>query len=356
MKYTPYKIFHYQTKLDSLPNNIEEIKPPLHVRIKPTNVCAHDCWYCAYRVDNLQLGEDMQIRDKIPEQKMIEIVDDLAAMKVEAVTFSGGGDPFYYKPLLKTVKKLADNKINFASLTNGARLKGELAEFFAHYGSWLRVSIDGWDDRSYAEYRGIKDGEYGKLLDNLTKFKKLNGKCFLGISIVIDEKNAEHIYESAMRLYDTGVDSIKVSPCIVNNDGNKNNEYHNKIFSKVKKEINKLQLQIDKTNKELELFDAYHESEEEFDNDYSWCPYIQILPVIGADLNVYSCQDKAYSLNGGLLGDIKNQSFRQFWYSDKNNFFKINPSQDCKHHCVAKSKNQMILEYLSAEQPHISFV
>ena len=74
MKYTPYKIFHYQTKLDSLPNNIEEIKPPLHVRIKPTNVCAHDCWYCAYRVDNLQLGEDMQIRDKIPEQDRKSVV------------------------------------------------------------------------------------------------------------------------------------------------------------------------------------------------------------------------------------------------------------------------------------------
>ena len=44
--------------------------------------------------------------------------------------------------------------------------------------------------------------------------------------------------------------------------------------------------------------------------DYTWCPYLQILPVIGADLNIYPCQDKAYNLEHGLVGTIRNQRFK----------------------------------------------
>ncbi len=356
MKYTPYKIFHYQSKLDSLPQHVDKIEPPVHVRIKPTNVCAHSCWYCAYRTDNLQLGDDMVERDKIPEEKMMEIVDDLAEMGVKAVTFSGGGDPFYYKPLLSTIKRLANHSIHFASLTNGMRLNGELAEFFAHHGAWLRISIDGWDDPSYAQYRGIREGEYSRLIENLKNFKGYGGDCFLGISLIVDEKNATHVYEAAMKLYDAGVDSIKISPCIVSNEGHKNNAYHQPLFDVVKEQIVRLRQQVAGSERGLEVFDAYHELDEKFTKEYDWCPYLQILPIIGADLNIYSCQDKAYNLNSGLLGSIKEQRFSDFWYSDKNRFFEIDPSKECDHHCVANSKNRLILEYLASEDPHRSFV
>ena len=47
---------------------------------------------------DLQLGEEIDVRDSIPEDKMNEIVDDLVKMDVKAVTFSGGGEPFLYKP------------------------------------------------------------------------------------------------------------------------------------------------------------------------------------------------------------------------------------------------------------------
>ena len=92
--YTKYKIFHFKDKIDSLPRDVEEIKPPIHIRIKPTNVCAHNCWYCAYKASNLQLGKDMVTKDFIPKDKMMEIIDDIIEMGVKAVTFSGGGDPF----------------------------------------------------------------------------------------------------------------------------------------------------------------------------------------------------------------------------------------------------------------------
>lgn len=348
------KIFHFKEKLDSLSLDIDKITPPIHIRIKPTNVCNHKCWYCAYKADNLQLGKDMVIKDQIPKDKMMEILDDAIEMKVKSITFSGGGEPFCYPYLLEAIKKLAKSPVKFAALTNGAGVTGEVAEFFAHHGAWLRISMDGWDDESYCTYRGVPHGEFTKIMTNIEKFNKYKGKCYLGVSIIVDKENAFHVYELIKKLRDKGVSSVKVAPCIVSNSGKENNEYHKVLFDQVKQQIAKAISEF--SNEEFEIFDSYHEQLETFEKSYSWCPYLQILPIIGADLNIYSCQDKAYNFEEGFIGSTKNRRFKDFWFSDKNNFFKINPSICCNHHCVADGKNRIILDYLSADKEHLSFV
>ncbi|WP_035587180.1 radical SAM/SPASM domain-containing protein [Hippea jasoniae] len=353
-KYSKYKIFYYKEKLASLPKSTKEILPPIHIRIKPTNRCNHNCWYCAYRADNLQLGKDMNIRDSIPKDKMFEIIEDCKDMGVKAITFSGGGEPFVYEYFLETVKKIIESKIAFASLTNGSKLKGEIAELFAHHATWLRISIDGWDDESYSKYRNVKIGEFTKILKNIENFKKIGGKCILGISYIVDKNNYKYIYDFAKLMKNLGVDSFKIAPCIVDNSGRKNNEYHSSFFDKAKELAIKTKIELEDDN--FEVFDAYHTQLDSFEKNYDWCPYLQILPVIGADLNIYPCQDKAYNLEDGLIGSIKNVSFKEFWFNNKEKFFKINPSKVCNHHCVANEKNTMILEYLNIDKEHLGFV
>lgn len=352
--YTKMKVFHFKEKLDSLPLEIEKVLPPLHIRIKPTNICGHNCWYCAYRADNLQLGQDMVRTNYIPKDKMMEIIEDIIDMQVKAVTFSGGGDPFTYPYLLDAVRKLSDTSVKFAALTNASKLDGEAAKVFAHNAIWLRVSIDGWDSRSYAEYRRVPEDEFKKVMNNIENFSKLDGGCHLGVSIIVDRKNASHIYDLARMLKNVGVNSVKIAPCIVSNDGKDNNKYHKPIFSTVKDEVRKAFEELADDN--FEVFDSYHGQLDSFKKDYAWCPFLQILPVIGADMNVYPCQDKAYNLKEGCIGSIKYMRFKDFWYSDKSVFFKINPSLVCNHHCVANEKNRLIFEYLKTNKGHLEFV
>lgn len=348
------KVFHFQDSLNALPKSIDKIVPPLQIRIKPTNVCGHDCWYCAYRVDNLQLGKDMVIRDYIPKDKMMTIVDDIAEMGVKSVTFSGGGDPFHYPFFLETVKKLAQTPVKFASLTHGAKLSGEIAEMFAHHASWVRISIDGWDSESYAKYRHVSTKVFSTVMNNMENFKKLNGSCYLGIVLIVDNKNYTHIYEMVERVKNVGASSIKISPVIVSNDQVENDTYHRPLMDMVKEEIRRAQK--DFLDDQFEIYDSYHLLNSRFDKEYTWCPSIQINPVIGADCNIYSCHDKAYNLKEGLIGSIKDKSFKDFWFSDKNNFFKVNPSIHCNHHCVANTHNKMVLEYLDLDKQHLEFV
>jgi len=353
-QYTPLKIFHFKEKLDSLPNKTEKITSPLHVRLKPTNKCNHNCFYCAYRVEQLQLGKDMIVKDEIPQEKMKEILNDLIEMNVKSVTFTGGGEPLCYPFFLNSIKTLANSPIKFRTYTNGSRLEGEVAEVFAHHGSWMRISMDGWDDESYTRYRGIKDKEYTKIMSNLENFKSLGGNCNLGVSLIIDKKNAGHLFNMIQNLKNVGVDSVKVSPCIISNEGEENNKYHEPIFQKVKEQTRKAKGLLSEEN--FEISDSYNKQLISFEKEHDWCPYIQIRPVIGADLNIYSCQDKAYNLDSGLIGSIKNKSFKEFWFSDKNNFFKINPLKDCNHHCVADKENRLILDYLDVDKNQLEFV
>jgi len=296
----------------------------------------------------------MVTKDSIPKDKMMEIIDDCVDMGVKSITFSGGGEPFSYKYLLETVKKLAESPIKFASLTNGAKLKGEIANIFAHHGTWVRVSIDGWDDKSYAQYRGIKEGEFTKLIQNMKNFKQIGGKCALGVSYIIDNKNYTHVYDFIKLIQSTGADSIKLSPCVVSNYSSENDSYHKPLFDVVQEQITKAKLDFEKDG--FEIYNSYHLFNDEINKTYNWCPYMQILPVIGADLNIYPCQDKAYNLDNGLVGSIKNIRFKEFWFNDKNKFFKINPSKDCQNRCVADGKNKMILEYLNTNDDHLGFV
>jgi len=352
-KYSNLKIFHYQDKIDSLVKTNSDIQAPLHIRIKPTNVCNHSCWYCSYKVDHLQLGQDMVERDYIPEDKMMEIIDDCKDMGVKAVTFSGGGEPFVYRYFTKTIKKVIENNISFASLTNGSKLYGEIAELFALHGTWLRISIDGFDDESYAQYRDIKHGEFSKIITNMKNFVSIpNRVCNLGVSFIIDEKNYTQIYEFSKLMKTIGVDSIKLSGCVIANEGDKNNEYHQPFYEKAKKLSIKVKEELE--DESFEVFESYHLLEDKFKKNYTWCPYSQINPVIGADLNIYHCHDKAYNLDNGMIGNIKDVGFKQFWMNDKEKFFKVNPACDCNNHCAVNEKNKMILDYLDVE--HLGFV
>jgi MoaA/NifB/PqqE/SkfB family radical SAM enzyme len=348
------KIFHFRDKLESLSRDSGKILPPINIRIKPTNVCNHNCSYCAYRSDNLQLGKDMNPKDFIPRDKMLEIIDDISEMGVQAVTFSGGGDPFCYPYLEEAAEKLAEKGIKFAALTNGSRVYGTVAEQFAHHATWLRISMDGWDDASYSLYRGCPEGEFSRVIDNMQAFKNIGGSCYLGVCIVVDKHNSSHIYELIQRLHIIGINSVKVSPCIVSNSGVENNLYHQPIFGMVKEQTERAIAEF--SGDGFEIFDSYHTQLETFAKSYHWCPYLQISPVIGADLNVYSCHDKAYNLKEGLLGSIRDTSFKELWNSDKNRFFAIDPASVCNHHCVADSSNRQILEYLEADPEHLEFV
>jgi MoaA/NifB/PqqE/SkfB family radical SAM enzyme len=350
--YSNLKFLKHATHLDAIRDG--EVVAPIHIRIKPINRCNHNCWYCAYRTDNLQLGEGIDLDDAIPTGKMFEIIDDVIQMGVKAVTFSGGGEPLIYRPLPECVERLAAGGVKVASLTNGANLKGRVADVFAKHGTWVRVSLDAWDDTSYTAARGVPDGSFTRLVANMRDFLNRDTSCVLGVSFIVTRQNHERIAEVCSLLKDLGVDHVKISGAVVGNDADENNRYHDEISETVTGQIEQAKNLCDDR---FQILDHYHELDVLFEKSYSFCPFLQFLTVIGADCNVYSCQDKAYS-EAGLLGSIRDRSFKDFWFSDENRdrLYSLDPSRECRHHCVAHHKNLAIHEVLALDPDHEGFV
>ncbi|GEO37930.1 hypothetical protein SAE02_20780 [Skermanella aerolata] len=350
--YSPLKYLGYADHLAAIRER--RVEAPVHIRIKPTNRCNHNCWYCAYRADGLQLGEGMREADQIPEAKMMEIVDDLIAMGVKAVTFSGGGEPLLYKPLPDVIDRLAKGGIHVATLTNGSNLKGRVGEALARHATWVRISVDAWDDTSYSAARGAPAGAFTQLLSNVRDFKATGTKAVLGVSLIVSKDNAARIFEIASLFKEAGAGHVKLSAAVVANDAAANNAYHREF-----REVVEPQIALCRTldGDGFGVIDHYHEMTEGFEKTYATCPYLMFLTVIGADQHVYTCQDKAYT-DAGDLGSIETKSFRDLWFSGENRerLHAFDPRTQCMHHCVTHSKNLSILEYLSIDPKHAVFV
>ena len=207
-------------------------------------------------------------------------------------------------------------------------------------------------DESYAKARGVKHNAFSRLLKNITDFTFADTKCIVGCALIVDHNNCHHVYELCLKLKNIGVKNIKISG-VVSGNNVENNQYHLKIKNIVKNQLTKCKNLIDK---KFSIIDNYHDLNARFNKLYETCPFILYRPVIGADSNVYTCQDKAYTVQG-ILGNIKNISFKKFWFLEetRNKIYRLNPKVSCYHHCISHSKNMLIHEYLSLNEDHSYF-
>ena len=355
--YTDLKVIHFGSKLKDISKGT--LSAPIHIRLKPTNKCNHKCYYCCYRNENLYLSELINPNEEIPWKKMKEIIRDLKQMRVKAVTFSGGGEPLYYPYIIKTMKSLLDEGIKIALLTNGSLLKGEIAKVLGQRATWIRISMDAADSNTYAKIRGINSEEFDNVCENISNFAKIkNRKAQLGINFIITKENCNSVYKFLKLMKGLGVDHVKISESIVSTKREDNKKYHFSSLNLVKKQIIRgLSNLVDNNFKIIDKFDNFIEDSNYYKKKYTWCPFIQCLTVIGADMNVYTCYDKAYT-KSGKLGSIKDKSFRELWFSNKTKekMLHLNPSKDCMHHCTQHTKNLVLLDYLDVDKEHMEFV
>lgn len=352
--YSNLKIFHHADLLQKL--KCGERVAPIYVRIKPTNICNENCYYCHYKNSYLKLG-NYRSDDMIPREKMLEIIDDLADVGTKAVTFSGGGEPTVYPYINEALQRVLDRGVQLAIITNGTMLKGETANLLSH-AKWVRLSIDSSNAQLYADTRGVSRDLFRQLCKNIESFAKQKDRnCELGVNYVVSDRNHGDVLEMAQLMKSLGVNHVKFAPVMSNEAEN----YHAPFKEQVMADLGKAKVLNDENFRIIDLYTSdmnrWESGTRSFDRAYSQCWMKQLHCVIAADQRIYYCQDKAY-LPNGVVGDLHDRSFKDVWFAPETTqkFREFDAHKICAEHCVHDDRNIMLNQFFSVDENHINFL
>lgn len=357
IKATPYsnlKIFHHAELLQKL--KAGERVAPIYIRIKPTNVCNENCYYCHYKNSYLSLG-NYRPNDMIPREKMLEIIDDLADIGTKAVAFSGGGEPTVYPYINETMRRVLDKGLQLAIITNGTMVRGETAELLAK-AKWVRMSIDSSNEKLYAETRGVPGSVFVQLCKNIEAFAKLKEPtCELGINYVISERNHSDVLAMAKLMKSFGVNHVKFAPVF----SNESEKYHAPFKAQVMSDLEKAKELEDNHFRIIDLYTSdMHRWESgigSFARAYKQCWMKELHCIIAADQRIYYCQDKAY-LPNGVVADLHECRFKEAWFAPETTklFREFDAHRICAEHCVHDDRNIMLNQFFSVDENHVNFL
>jgi MoaA/NifB/PqqE/SkfB family radical SAM enzyme len=350
--YSNLKIFAHPQKLDAIKRG--EVTAPIYVRIKPTNACNHGCNYCHYGSGQYLELKGAENRNQIQWEKLQEIINDLGDIGTKAVTFSGGGEPLFYKNITDAIKLVKSRNIDLSIITNGHFLNGEKAELLSD-ARWVRISFDAATAGTYSALRNIEPSAFDLVCENIKNFAKIKKDfCEFGINFVVNAENAGEVYDAGKMLHGLGVNHIKFTAKMCNDV----HSYHAPVKNKVIEQIHRLKAELEKPR--FAIINLY---EHDFDNcavfqrKYNKCRINEIVTVVAADSKIYFCHDKAYLANG-VIGDLQRSTFKEIWFSKetKDLFAKFDPMAECRHHCVYDDRNILLNRFFSINDNHINFI
>lgn len=352
-KATPYsnlKIFGHLEEVQKVKNG--ERVAPIYIRIKPTNLCNQNCYYCHYKNPYLTLDQYVPA-DEIKREKMLEIVRDMKDIGVKAVTFSGGGEPLLYPYIEETMEAVLDAGIDLSIITNGTLLTGRKAELLSQ-AKWVRISLESGCAETYSKIRGVAGEAFEDLCENIREFAQNKSKdCELGINFVIGPGNYKEVYQAGKLMQSLGVNHIKYTALMSDNAEKMHEPFKNQVIEQIHQLMDENEAEV----KIINLYESDFDTNAVFGRNYNFCGIKDYVTVIAANSKIYYCHDKAY-LSQGEIGDISDRSFKEVWFSEETTrkFAQFDPQEVCRHHCVYDDRNELLNTFYSLDKNHINFI
>ena len=362
--YSPWKIAHHKDKLEELRNGGQPV--PTQMQLIISDLCNHNCSFCAYRMENYTsnqlFGEEDPITGlinnnpnrMIPYDKCIEILNDCKELGIKALQYTGGGEPTVHPKHREIFQHTLDLGLDLSLVTNGTLMRSGVPEILAQ-GKWVRFSIDAGKKETYSSIREVPENYFKKVLKNIKKVveaRSQDSELVIGIGFVVTKENYKEIYTAAEIFKDLGVNNMRISAAFTPEDF----DYHKDIYPEAKKLAEKSKEDFE--TKDFLVFNLFGERIGDLiqqQPDYDFCGYMHLNVYVGGDLNVYTCCNNAYN-ELGKMGDLNKTSFKDFWLSkQKKEAYRSFNARNCSR-CMFNNKNKFI-NYLTSSNPaHVNYI
>lgn len=325
---------------------------PVHAQLVISDLCSQGCDFCSYRWDGNTSNQLFHIIDprtgqknhnpnrKIPTEKCFEIIDDLAEMRVQAIQFTGGGEPTVHPQHARIFRHALDRGLECALVSHGVLLQQSTIEMLAEF-AWVRISVDAGKPETYSAVRKVSTRQYYHALENIESICNArdnhDSPLVVGFGFVVTRDNWREVVDAATTAKGLGVDSFRIS-AVFQPD---NAEYFREFYEEAAELCREAERLSGGRFQVVNSFGNRIGDLEQGRPISPRCGYMQFTTYIGGDLNVYRCCNQSYNENG-LIGSIANQRFRDLWESEakQEDFERFNPG-GCER-CQFNRQNEAI--------------
>lgn len=289
------------------------VKAPFVVNLNPTGICNFKCFFCPTNSENLKPEyrkylDGLKLMSMEVFHKAVEGFLELEE-QIKVIYLVGTGEPLLHPNIAEMVKTLKEKKVcrEVRIITNGSLLNPELNQKLIDAGlDVLKISIEALDEEGYKSISGV-DFNYEKFLINIEDYyrRSRGTNCVITAKILTDALKNEEQYHKFYDMFEHISDYQElrnIEPIWPGYDFSQTN--------------------------------CNHESIDLSEIGYTGiCPAAFVELMINPDGSVSLCRkDWAGNL---LMGNVKTDSIREIWYSDK--------------------RREYLKQHLNAQRVHMGF-
>lgn len=318
---------------------------PWSIEIHPTSKCNFKCVHCSYKKRN-------ENKISLSQKCMAKLIDSIIRINVKGVYFSGGGEPLTFPNIEQHIKRLNDNGVEVALITNGSLVRKKDLGIISLL-NYIAVSIPSCNSSLYKE---ITSNDCFEDVINLPDYiKTKNSSTIVGLRVVISTYNYKTIFEMLSTLQQKNFD-YAFFKVIRDYEGNGYGLSSNEI-AELKKmiEIRASEINPDYTNL-LNIF----EFSKEYSGNKCWANEFRLLCNIHSNGDVYLCipqiGNPEYS-----IGNLNENSLEELWNSFKheevicklNSLYEMGNCKNCRAIAYNRIINELIVKVPNMEDPFI---
>lgn len=195
-----------------------ETPGPWELVLFPTNRCNLRCAICWQRFVE-EIGE-VDYKSEIPDQRLLDLVDEAAELGVRNWRFIGGGEPLVRDDLVIAMcEKIRARGMNGSIQTNATRFTPESIQTLIRIG-WdlILVSLDAPNAEINDAIRS--KGSFGRATKNLRIFSEMKRAAgvkvpYVTVNMVVTNKNWDQMEKMLRLTHELGCDELTPIPLVV---------------------------------------------------------------------------------------------------------------------------------------------